>query len=380
MSLQKKIAVLVNPFTLESKGGGHGPTLARLLQARGHNVRGFGAPGTAFPGLEVPDDNGGVTAFEPDYILAYDALSPAAWIGARSARKLDVPLILVEAGFAGDGRLHERFLRRAGQAMWGRYIRNTASALVALDPFAADLALSEGFAPGSLQIIPSGVDLQAFRPGLSNSMLHQHRVRGRILLYVGRVDDRRGLEVLIDAFARTVGQRSDWSLVLAGDGSSRRRLRARVDRLGVGDRVHWLSRPERDDLPGLLCSSTLLAVPAIDNSVRGKQIGRAMACGIPVLASDLPRFSQQVRDDDCGLLAKAGDVDSWVKVLGKACGSPEARKRWGIRGRALAEESLAWEHVAEQFEAVLAKASKLQMLQAAQAETCSDSSTLDRTA
>lgn len=380
MSFQKKIAVLVNPFTLESKGGGHGPTLARLLQARGHEVRGFGAPGTAFPGLEVRDDGVGVTAFEPDYILAYDALSPAAWIGARSARKLGVPLILVEAGFAGDGRLHERFLRRAGQAMWGHYIRNTATAIVALDPFAANLALSEGFANERLKILPSGVDLEAFRPGLSNSMLHQHRVRGRILLYVGRVDDRRGLEVLIDAFARTVGQRSDWSLVLAGDGSSRRRLRARVDRLGVGDRVHWLSRPERDDLPGLLCSSTLLAVPAIDNSVRGKQIGRAMACGIPVLASDLPRFSQFVRDDDCGLLAKAGDVDSWVQALGKACGSPEARKRWGTRGRELAERDLAWEHIAEQFEAVLASASKLQIVQAAQNETLLDSSTLDRTA
>ena len=87
MSPKQKIAVLVNPFTLESKGGGHGPSLAQQLQARGHHVRGFGAPGTAFPGLEVPEDSGGVVAFEPDFVVAYDALSPAAWVGARAARK-----------------------------------------------------------------------------------------------------------------------------------------------------------------------------------------------------------------------------------------------------------------------------------------------------
>ncbi len=375
MPPQKKIALLVNPFTLESKGGGHGPTLARMLQSRGHRVRGFGAPGTAFPGLEVLDDSGGVTAFEPDFIIAYDALSPAAWVGARSARKLGVPLVLVEAGFSGDGPIHERFLRRAGEAMWGRYIRNTASTVVALDPFAADLARSEGFPDERLQILPSGVDLDLFRPGISNSLLHEHRVRGRILLYVGRVDERRGLEVLIDAFAQTVGQRSDWSLVLAGEGISRRRLRARVDRLGVGDRVHWLRGPGRPALPGLMCSSTLVAVPAIDNFVRGKQIGRAMACGVPVLVSDLPRFSGLVRDNDCGLVAKAGDVQSWVQALVKACGSPEARKRWGQRGRQLAERELSWDHVAERFEHILFGASEPQEVQDSGSEPMTDPAT-----
>jgi len=276
--------------------------------------------------------------------------------------------------------MHERFLRRAGEAMWGRYIRNTASSIVALDPFAADLALSEGFSAERLQVLPGGVDLQTYRPGLSNSMLHEHRVRGRILLYVGRIDERRGLEVLIDAFASTVGQRSDWSLVLAGEGGSRRGLRARVDRLGVGDRVHWLRRPERDALPGLLCSSTLLAVPAIDNSVRGKQIARAMACGIPVIASDLPRFTRLVQNDDCGLLAAPGDVESWVRTLGKACGSPEARKRWGERGRLLAEQELSWDHLVDQFERVLAAASKPEAVQASATESLPDSPPLDRTA
>ncbi len=377
---QKKIAILVNPFTLESKGGGHGPTLARLLQARGHQVRGFGAPGTAFPGLEVLENSGGVTAFAPDFIVAYDALSPAAWVGARSARKLGVPLVLVEAGFAGDGPLHERFLRRAGEAMWGRYIRNTASTVVALDPFAAELARGEGFREDNMRLIPGGVDLETYRPGLSNSLLHEHRVRGRILLYVGRIDDRRGLEVLIDSFANTVGQRRDWSLVLAGEGSSLRKLRARVDRLGVGDRVHWLRGPESDVLPGLMCSSTLLAVPAIDNSVRGKQIGRAMACGVPVLVSDKPRFSQLVHDDECGLIAEAGNVESWVQVLGKACGSPEARKRWGVRGRELAERDLAWDHIAAEFEQVLLSAAKPQSVRLSEAEPVSDASTLDPTA
>lgn len=357
MTQKLKVAVLVNPLTLQSKGGRHPLMLGTSLQARGHTVRGFGAPSSSFPGLDQDSgEAGGVAAFGADVIIAYDALSPAAWVGARNARKLEVPLVLIEAGFVGDGPLHSRFLRRTGEAMWGRYIRNTAALLCALDPFAAELAESEGFAPERVHLLPGGVDLDRYKPGIACPEVHKHRVPGRILSYIGKVDEHRGLEILIEAFARTVGQGRDWSLLLAGEGPSRRRLRAMSDRLGIGARVHWLAGPTREQLPGLMCASTLLAVPAIDSSVRGKQIPRAMACGIPVLVSDLPRFRALCRDDDAGLVVPPGDVKAWTEALKRACGSPMSRKRWGDRGRELAEQRLSWDGIAERFERLVADA------------------------
>jgi len=87
-----RIAILVDPFTLHVKGGDHAPELARELLGRGHTVRGFGAPDGVIPrsGADPSSDSAserpGVAGFAPDALIAYQSLSPAAWLGARVAR------------------------------------------------------------------------------------------------------------------------------------------------------------------------------------------------------------------------------------------------------------------------------------------------------
>lgn len=367
MNRSLRIALLLNPFDFKVKGGEYAPQLARELLGRGHTVRGFGAPEGVIPRSgddpapadEFGEPEGrGVIAFRPDAIVAYDGLSPAAFLGARAARKLHIPLVLVEAGMTLGGRLHERLFRWVGEKLWGAYVRRYAQTLIALDPVAREQARAEGFKDEVVQLLPQGVDLNTFRPGLTSNLLTRHRIGGRVLLYVGRVAGERGLEVLISAFAATVGQGRDWSLVFAGGGpsSARQALRAQVDRLGVGASVHWLPTPRPEELPGLLGSATLLVVPAIDNRVRGIYIPCALACGLPVLASDLPRLSHLMQDDGCGLLVEAGAVEPWTDALRRACGSPEVRKRWGLRGREIAQERLDWSVIAEAVEDMLCAA------------------------
>ncbi|MCZ6596497.1 MAG: glycosyltransferase family 4 protein [Planctomycetota bacterium] len=358
MPTSLRVALLVDPLTLRTKGGEHPPRLAEELLGRGHVVRGFGAPPNVIPRSgedPVMEEAGGtpLLRFRPDVVVAYDALSPAAMLGARTARKLKAALVLVEADPPGGGRWYQRVLWRVGELLWGRYVRRTAHALVALDPVARRRALEKGFEPGRITILPYGVNLTRFRPGLTSRLVAQHHIRGRILLYTGRIELNRGLETLISAFARTVGQRHDWSLVLAGDGSARMRLRAMCDRLGVGARVRWLARPRPEELPGLMGASTLLAVPALEDEVLGRQIARAMACGLPVLASDLERLRFLVEPEATGLVAPPGDVTAWSEMIRRAAGSPMARQRWGRNARRQAEERLSWPHVAEAFEGIL---------------------------
>jgi glycosyltransferase involved in cell wall biosynthesis len=358
-----RIALLLDPFALTVKGGDYVPRLARELLGRGHAVRGFGAPPGVIPrsGPErEPDGAGrlefpGVVGFQPDVVVAHDALSPAAFLGARAAGRLGVPLVLVEPGVLLGGRPHERVLRWVGERLWGPLVRRRARAVVALDPPARDQALEEGFASERVRVLPAGVDLATFRPGLTSHVVRSHRIAGRILLYVGRLDPDRGLEVLIQAFARTLGQGRDWALVLAGDGPrpARQALRALVERQGIGARVHWLAGPRDEELPGLLGSATVLAVPALDDRVRGIHVPRALACGVPVLASRLPRFEALFDDEEAGLLVRAGDLEAWCAALQRAGGAPEARRRWALRARAVAEERLGWEAVGAAFEAVL---------------------------
>jgi glycosyltransferase involved in cell wall biosynthesis len=355
-----RIALLVNPFTLGMKWGEHAPQLARELLGFGHTVRGFGAPPGEIPrsgadpaGDVAGEDSVGVAGFRPDAIIAYDALSPAAWLGARTARNLDIPLILVEAANGGAAVGRGAFLRAVGRRLFGRYVRGTADAVMALDAVARERLVRAGFAASRVTLLSGGVDLNTCRPGLTSGLILRHRVRGRILLYVGQLSDNRGLDTLVTAFANTVGQRDDWSLVFAGEGGARGALRARIDRLGIGSRVHWVGAPREEELPGLLSASTLLAVPAIDDSVRGRNIPRAMACGVPVLASDRPALRHFVEHDVTGLLAPPGDLAAWTDMLRIAAMSPDARKRWGLAARRAASDRYAWTNIARVFESTI---------------------------
>ncbi len=114
MTRSLRIAILLNPFDLGVKGGDWAPQLARELLNRGHTVRGFGAPAGVIPRSSEAGDgdgDGSLLGFAPEIIVAYDALSPAALKGARACHRLEVPLILVESGFSGPGRWHERLFR-----------------------------------------------------------------------------------------------------------------------------------------------------------------------------------------------------------------------------------------------------------------------------
>ncbi|MBI1381959.1 MAG: glycosyltransferase [Planctomycetaceae bacterium] len=285
--------------------------------------------------------------------IAYDPFSPAAWLGARLSRRDGAPLLLVEPGWTGLRRLHERLLGNLGNQLWGRAVRGACGRLLALDPLGEQRSLARGFPPGRVALVPTGVDVERFRPGLSSRLVGRHRLGGRLLVAVGPLESGRGLEVLLGAFARSVGQRPDWSLVLVGEGPLGRRLGATADRLGVGAAVHILPWQSDEDLAGLLAAATLFAATDEGDGASGTQVVRAMAAGLPVLVADRPRLAHLVRDGVDGRLVQPGDREAWLGALLSAAGSPDARSRWSRAARERAVSRHAWPQVASGVLALL---------------------------
>lgn len=344
-----RLALLVDPLSARApsaarvKSFQHARELGVALEARGHHARVFGVG----DGEDTPGP--GLAAFAPNAILAYDALSPAAWQGSRLARRHRIPLVLVEAGSFAEGSWMERTAWRLGEVLWGTLVRRTAGELVALDPVARSHALREGFADERVHVLPHGVDTDEFRPGLVSPLVRRHRIRGRILLHPGPLDARSGTETLIQAFSRSLGQRDDWSLVLLARGRPAVRVRAAADRSGVGSRIHVLTAADHE-LPGLYSCATLVALPTREDAPTGGALARALAAARPVLASDLPRLRFLCEPAGAGLFALPGDVDDWTRALRQAASAPEARKRWSQCARRAAEETLAWPRLAQEFE------------------------------
>ena len=352
-----KVALLVDPLTLKSRGGSHAPALAKEMLALGHTVRGFGAPPGVIPRSEKTGDGIGLTGFEPDVLVAYDSLSPTAFQGARVARSTGASLLLVEPGTTRDATpLHERLLQGIGERMWGRYVRATAAGVVALDPVAREHALDDGFEEDRIHLLGTGVDLERWKPGPGGSSLRRFGIRGRVLVHVGPLETSHGLEDLIAAFAATIGQRNDWSLALVGNGSGRRGLRTLAERLGIAARIHWLRDLDGDELPSLLAVSTLFVAPALDDSPRVRPILEALASGLPVLASDTARYRWAVQENVSGLLVPLEGKAAWEQALTRASTSPKARERWASGARQWAEANLSWPNIAKSFERMMYEA------------------------
>ncbi|MCK6444820.1 MAG: glycosyltransferase [Planctomycetes bacterium] len=362
MPVPSRLALLLDPLSAHIKGAEHAHELALEFMRRQVVVRAFGATLANGAAAVTPDSAverlapSSVLEFEPDAIVAYDALSPAAWLGARAARRLGVPLIVVEAGLFVRGTLFERSLWRIGHSLWGAYVRRATHELVALDGVARDLALRDGFEPKRCRIVPHGVDLERYRPGITSALVARHRIVGRVLACVSQHDPRSGVETLIAAFANTLAQRNDWALAIAGSGPGQARARACAERLGIGARVHWLSDARPEEVAGLFAASTLVAEPTLDADKPSVGVLQAQACGAPVLASRLPRLAESIERSGAGACVDPGSVAAWSAAIAGAAYSPEQRERWRELGLEHARTQAAWSRIADAFAEALKSA------------------------
>ena len=265
-------------------------------------------------------------------------------------------MVAVEEGLAPAlGPLH-RVLRGAAGRLWGGSVRHTVSHLVALDVVAKAQAMQQGYPVEHVEVLSAGIDLSRYRPDLRSDRLVGHGVQGPLLLCTEPLEEGRGLDDLLRGFARTVGRREDWNLAFAGDGTYRAALRAHAARLGIGAQVHWIGALREEELPGVLGQSTLLVVPGPDSATSARVMRGAMACGLPILANDEPRFRELVQDDRNGLLVNSSAPEDWVRCLERATLDPASRERWGGAARAMAEERFAWPRIAARFSEILADA------------------------
>jgi glycosyltransferase involved in cell wall biosynthesis len=186
-------------------------------------------------------------------------------------------------------------------------------------------------------IVPNGIDPSRFHPGGPRRL-------GDYLLFVGRLVPYKGLEVLLQSLTRTPDAPP---LLIAGDGPERAGLQALATRLGVDAR--FLGRVEDADLPPLYRGARLTVLPSLNQQEAfGICLLESMACGTPVVATDLPGVEQVARLG--GRVVPPGDVDRLAQALSRGLGADPIPG-----GRALAERihhAYSWDAVTERMLAV----------------------------
>lgn len=221
-------------------------------------------------------------------------------------------------------------------------------ARIAISATAADTA--RALYGGTYTIVPCGVDVARFRPDLPPLPA---LAGGLNLLYVGRLEQRKGVVHLLRAFARLAGQHPALRLVIGGDGPQRRALEQLAHELGVAQRVHFLGYVPAADLPRLLASAALFCAPATYAESFGIVLIEAMAAGLPIVAAANAGYADLLQRHPGNLLVPPGDDRALAGAIATLLAAPAYRRHLGAANRQAAQQ-YAWEVVGDQIVEVYA--------------------------
>jgi glycosyltransferase involved in cell wall biosynthesis len=209
------------------------------------------------------------------------------------------------------------------------------------------LAARRGYSDKPCRVIPAGVDLARFRPDPACRRQMLDRLgwspADRVVGFLGRFVPEKGVSLLLDALR---GATAPWRALFVGGGSLQREI-AQFAMEHPG-RVHVANGVTHDDVPAWLSAMTLLCAPSQTTSDWREQFGRmlieAMACGVPVLASDSGEMPSVV--GDAGVVLPERDVAAWTQAIDRLLGSESLLRDQAARGIDRANARFGWPVVA----------------------------------
>jgi glycosyltransferase involved in cell wall biosynthesis len=223
----------------------------------------------------------------------------------RLARSLDRPLVFTYHTLY-DRYAHYVPLPRAPVARaalaWSTRFANGADLVIAPSEALAERIQGQGVRR-PVEVVPTGIDLERFRPGDRTSARTALGLPARapLLVYVGRLDREKNLGLLLEALAGIRSRLPEARLLLVGRGTQETRLRAQAARLGVLDHVQFVGGVAPDDVVPFYQAADLF-VFASTTETQGLAVLEAMAVGRPVVAVRASGIEEAVLDGVTGLL------------------------------------------------------------------------------
>jgi phosphatidylinositol alpha-mannosyltransferase len=333
---------MVCPYSLSIPGGVQAQVLglSRELRRMGHEVRVLGPcdgpPPESFVtplGDSLPTAaNGSVAPLAPDpsaslrtyralrdeafdVIHVHEPLAPGPAITTVTLHTAPTVGTFHAAGRSTMYRVFGPALRRLNE-------RIDRKVVVSKDA----LALVQGYLGGSYEVLFNGVETTEIR---ATPPLETERPA---IFFLGRHEERKGLDYLLQAFARFDGDVSCW---VAGEGPDTQRLRSAH---GADERIEWLGRISESDKLARMRAASVFCAPSLHGESFGVVLIEAMAAGTPVVASALDGYRNVATDDVDALLVPPGDAGALLSALRRVLGDPTLSARLVEHGNRRADD------------------------------------------
>jgi len=280
-----------------------------------------------------------------------------SWAAGTTCRRLGVPYIVRPHGTL-DPVIHRRSRwRKRVMELWyqDRLLRNAAAIHYTS---AEEMRLAEPYvfgAPGV--VVPLGLDLTDYsalpEPGTFRRS-HPEIGERPILLFLSRLNFKKGLDVLIQATARVIAAGIDAHLVLAGpDGGMEASARRWIAEAGLEGRSTFTGMLRGKDKLAAFVDAALFVLPSLSENF-GISVVEAMACGTPVLVSDRVNIWREIVADGAGI-AEPPAPDAFAAAMLSLLNDEPRRRAMGQAARASVARRYQWNTIAGELERLYAQ-------------------------
>lgn len=257
-------------------------------------------------------------------------------IAVGSARRIPVVASVRGADLnSGDSRI--------GRAFLGALLRRLDAVVTVSDEFKQ--RLERDFSGCRIvRAIHNGVDGEQFKPRSIDTCRVSIGLdpQSTVVLYVGGLIERKDVGTLLRSMVEVAAGTRPAELYLAGEGPQEHSLRTLARNLGLADRVHFLGAVSRDSIHLWMGAADVLVLPSLGEG-RPNVVIEALACGTPVVATDINGTRELVSGVDDGLLFRPGDASGLAHCLNRVLNDAVLARRLAEGGpRRIEELGLTW--------------------------------------
>lgn len=236
-------------------------------------------------------------------------------------------------------------------------VLETSDRIVATSPQEKEHMRSLVSQKGNIDIIPCGTDIQRF--GRINKLAARQQLginpETKVVLYVGRFDQRKGIETLVRAVDKSKFREDNLQLIIGGgsrpgesDGIERDRIEKIVNELGMSDFTTFPGRLGNTNLHLYYAAADICVVPSHYEPF-GLVTIEAMASGTPVVGSDVGGIQFTIVPEETGLLCPPKDEAAFAIAIDRILSNPEWRNQLGGNAKKRVEKMFSWDGVASQL-------------------------------
>ena len=274
--------------------------------------------------------------FKPD-IIHNQTSGPLALAIFRYAKKRNIPIVMTDHTYPDNltqqvklPKFAKKPINAAMNAYFMSFLRRSEYATLPTKQAITDLLPKNHHSfKVPVEALSNGIDLSHFTKGPASEEIYKKYAIPKnvpIILYVGRIDPEKSLDILVNSFKKLIKEAPKAHLVMVGDGTAREKLEKMIKRKKLGSQTHFIGRVIGDDLSQIYRTGTVFVITS-KTETQSIVLMEAMASGLPAIAVNAGAVTELVKDGENGFIFEPNDTAGIASGIYTIISNKELREK-----------------------------------------------------